>query len=701
MPKLCLKAQVNLVIEGRNHPMGAPHPRYGGGKRLADRLELGSAEEEPAGFYLTVWVGGNSRAYDIAKLDAQGGAQLSMEVSDGDPDTVKFAVSYACYGDKGGRSYNLASNFVPVEDLCQLVKGCKGCLSMSNNFQRNTAVLRISDAGTDFRGLGALALTRSCMRDSERLNSTLMQMGQGVRKMISKSSVLPFNAGTMFIDNLTYLPMENMPSSYCTLGYSFSQMRSGVTDSWLVYDAYKTLEVLPLRLAGLASLSDERLVDYFGVHMLTRHTSCELTAPYSSDVTLDAQGNSTSPTEDIGRSMCCTQLHVQGATQRYTPLDSSKLDIAACLTGLASALERQSEPAASRRMSASALHDDCENSSQEIQAKAKALTQLCDDWEDKGAAALAKHMESMSDASAPNRHLFAKLAAKDHALMAPVLLRLGALLRSGDWALGFAVVSAKGASYTPSSDGSELNGHGTIISRHKCSNGEFAHQPLEGTSYITCDRTRDPSLPLKLTVQLNDNTMHAFDLAELGTILSQNMYTVAGLSRFSRVLGHINNQYENPLADCPFYVAAFYSSLPMGKDTRTIGCVPFELSSRGQTGHIFGAPVIGLSSRTTVAAPIVSEQEDLIQFLREQANEAWPPEASPRQVENLMSFWQPCDTVDYSSQTLDMSRCIRGECNSSFDNPQHASMAAVLYKVIATRFNVLQASPPACLAALF
>ena len=722
MVQLRFKAQVSLVIEGRNHPIGAPHPRYAGGKKLAgklnnklglseknsltDNLDLSDADTsaEPVGFYLTAWVGGASKAYDIVKLDGRGEAELCLDVDEGSPDTVKLGVSYACSDEKGPRNYNLASNFSPVEDFVQLVKGTQGCMSMSSNFERNTAVVRLSDAGTDFKALGALRLRRSVLRDRDALNGDLIALGQKMKRMISQSSVMAFNAGTQFIDNLTYLPMENMASTYGTLGYSFTQMGTGVTDGWVVYDAYKTLECVPVRLAALASLSDEQLVDHFGVHMLMRHTSCELTAPYSSDVALDAEGYARSPTEDIGRSMCCTQVHVQGATQVYRPPGAAagrpdmaqsaagRPDFSACLKGLGAVVDAQQRAGASMRMSSAVLKDDCENLSSIGLAKAAALTRLCGDWREKGPDALARHMESMSGPTAPNRHLFARLTPSDHRLMAPVLLRLGALLDSGDWGVGFTVVSAKGPSYDVSdTNGTQLNGHGTLISRHRCANGQYAHQPLEGTSYITCDRTRSRDLPPKINVRLNDNTTHAFDLAELGTVLSQNMYTVAGISRFSRVLGHINDRYDDPLADCPFYVAAFYSSLPMGK--KTIGCVPFQASSQSQSGHIFGAPVIGLSSASTVAAPICSEElerSDTLRRLQEQANEAWPPEASARQVQNIMSFWQPCDTVDYSSQTLDAGRCLRGECNSAFDDPQHTAMAATVYKAVAARFNALQ-----------
>ena len=119
---------------------------------------------------------------------------------------------------------------------------------------------------------------------------------------------------------------------------------------------------------------------------------------------------------------------------------------------------------------------------------------------------------------------------------------------------------------------------------------------------------------------------------------------------------------------------------------------------------MFGAPVLGLSMSTSLSLPItsglVSDNVDAakrtIQLLKDQANEAWPPAASGREMQHMMSYYAPMDTVeDMKSLTgASASQCVSGQFTVAFDNPAHRKAVTQLYKHVAAACNKLQAADP-------
>jgi hypothetical protein len=201
-------------------------------------------------------------------------------------------------------------------------------------------------------------------------------------------------------------------------------------------------------------------------------------------------------------------------------------------------------------------------------------------------------------------------------------------------------------------------------------------------------------------VSLEDGTRRTFTLADILTALAQNFHQVAGSSPDCSILAHLESSYDS-LAATPFYVSAFYSGLAVGPGT--IGCIPLDsappASFTAGSKPLFGAPVMGLSHKTTTALSVTSamlgetpeQGEEILASLRAQMDEIYPPAMDNSAV--LSSFWQPC--APPSAVPVRDAPHRHAECNWAFDNPVATDHAVRVYSALAEVFNALQKADPA------
>jgi hypothetical protein len=323
--------------------------------------------------------------------------------------------------------------------------------------------------------------------------------------------------------------------------------------------------------------------------------------------------------------------------------------------------------------------------------------------------ALAMGASMARECARTNPHLFAKLDRSDFDKCGLIGTRLGLYKLDGTWSTDAGVVSAKGASYdrqNPAAAADGLCGHGTIISRAKdLGTGVCSHSPVELTTFFAQDSPPPKSggYAETFSVRLSDGRFEPFKPPDFATVLGQNIHSEVGASVDHCILAHMGTDYgDNPL-DCPFYVSMFYSGLSEGPKG-SIGCVPLDTAPPADFGAgsrpLFGAPVMGLSRKSTVALPVTVDMlgedgHEIVDLMRAQVSEAWSPAAGPDTVARIASFWQPCEPPDGSSAAFasadDFARHMRSEASWAFDDPAHTAMAVQMYKALADRFNAIQA----------
>ncbi len=658
---LRFKVTADLVVDKRQHPL----------KERSDDPTM------PTKFFLAAWVGGGSEALSLHEISSDGRSGVELQIKEGDVDTVKLGVSFNVRSVSGGRNCHLASSYVPIERMTRLLTGKEGGrIVMLDNFEQgNKALLTLENDGTDLSRLTGMRLRESALRRMDEISEGVHDIGNRLHDKLQRLRVTPQNAGTQYVDAFTFCHMEGMLSHYALLGHVFRSMPTPVGLEWVMYAAYQTVQSTALHPRALQKMPDHELVARFGTNLVSRPTACELTVPYTPDVTIGRGGRANKPTEDIQRSLCGIQLRAQGERAPYH--HGACCDAMGEQQELAEALHRQGDESMAERMSMSVCADDCENLAQVAMRFGDALREIHVRYSG-DPQALATAM----DAEARTNPLFAGMTPEHHAAMAPVLLRLGRMLHEGRWTLDLGVVSAKGPSCDLNAQAPELCGHGTVISRHEC-DGKMVHAPNEGTTYLTVDPPLEEGLADRLRVRLTNGQEQEFALSEFQTVLAQNMHEAVGLGVRPRILAHIADKYADPKKECPFYVAMFYSGLR--ENANSLGCVPVE-----NTGSAtFGAPVMGLSNPTTMAMPVQIDCE-LQRLITAQADEAWSPAADQKTMRTISSFWQPVRPPHKNHLREDPGRFIRAECTWSFDNPAHTAAAVRVYDALATRFNALQ-----------
>ena len=688
MPVLHFQIKSDLIVGGRTHTWKPS------GLQACAELDTYGGSTRASCFYLNSWIGDVNQETSIDKVNADGVAVVKINVNAGDVNTLKLEYNFVSETKNGDRLHHHCSSFIPMTDLIAHLDGTKreSCF-MKSNFDQNGALMQFTNISTDLVALKNLKLKPSSLLQQEAVNKAIFKMGTNIKSKLATCDISKTNAGAQFVDGFSFLPMQGVLTNYALMGFTFKNLSTPVNLGWTMYNAYKTAEATGIDMRTLHSMSDETLVNTFGTHLVTRPTSCAFTTPYGPDLTFDAVGRVTKDSESIDRSLSAMQLAAQGVTSMYTGAFDNKSSLADCISLLAHA-DIHNASIIRKGISPAALNDDCENQAMGIILQGQGLVDMVDD------IGTPENLARAMAQVAHNNRLFEGFTMEHHTPMAACLHRLGTLLKNDKWSLGFAVVSAKGAAYNSENmDQSQLSGHGTVISRLTDELGTNHFLPCEGTSYITTDTPRPPSLASQMKLGLADNTFKDFNLATVATLFAQNVHELAAISPNSRILGHVLSQYDDPIKDTPFYVSVFYSGLQQGN--KTFGCVPLDTSSGAVP--MFGAPVLGLSRETSVAIPLQpslmtesrEEAKTLMALVCAQANEVYPPQATPLQVKYLMSHWQPCVPPGSDAMFTDPEKHLRAECTSAFDDPVHTTAAVKVYKHLAAEFNKRQLADPA------
>ena len=344
MPVLHFEVQADLVIGGCTHKLTDTSMKA----QMPAQDSFGGMDT-PSEYYLHSWIGDKSYEHSIQQLKSDGTGVVKMKIEDGDVNTLKLEYNFVCPSSNGPRCHQLCSSFIPISDLMdklgeesslfmhdkvdigstgdKLGKLGTACsFFMKDNFNNNGAVLKFKNVTTDIGAVRKLNLQESALLKQDTVNQAVFSMGTNVKAKISTCNVSTKNAGPQFMDGFTFHPMQGVLTNYGLMGYTFQCLRSPVGLAWTMYNGYKTLEATGVDLNSLASLSDASLVANVGNHLVTRHTSCALSSPYSPDLTFNATGRVVKDTEEISMSLSAMQLHAQvlGIRRREREREASR-----------------------------------------------------------------------------------------------------------------------------------------------------------------------------------------------------------------------------------------------------------------------------------------------------------------------------------------------------------------------------------------
>lgn len=724
MSELRLRVKVDLILGGKIcNPSSVRTPRAFGSECLDEESKPGFVQ----GFYLASYMGAGSSAFSLSPIGPEGTATLNLSLAHGDVDTVKFTTAFLMKGHRRDRCCHLASGFVPLNDLLGMVGKQdlsaspagkheftleQPCFPMKDNFTNNKAILRFANAGSDLAELSRLKLRASSLHRLDESNAVVDKLGSALQACISKCAVSPLNAGVNFLESFTYGHMANHMTHYSLLGYLFDNLQTPVTLGMVMYAAYQTMHSTDLSFSALRAMPDQELALRFGVPLITRHTACALSNVYSTDYTVNGTGQACKlrETEDIARSFSALNMAVQGGpdVSAYpTPGHRcDKVPLGQAMQELDRAgVTRHRQGASSSSGAAwvgkSCVTDDCENLAQAILMNAKAVRKFT-----REGLTLASEMCRIARCNP----LFADCSERHHEAMAEVLCRLGDMLESGDWSNSFLVASAKSASYSVGGqpNPTQLSGHGAVISRVRDRDtGKYTHAVVEGTTYATVDRPVPLDYAQEVPIKIMKGSAVAgtqlIGVENLTTAIAQNVHEDLGLSPDRCILAHFKDNYDDNPDKCPFYVSAFFTGLSEGPHG-SVACVPIDTEppEHYNAGNLplFGAPVMGLSKKSTKAIPVshetlamagVRDAKQALKLMADQVEEAWGPGMTQRQAYTLMSYWQPVDSPDLPSLHRDnYATTVRSENSWAYDDPLHAALVVRVLTALADRFNAIQ-----------
>lgn len=683
------------------------------------------------GMYLAVFLGGDCQTFCLERIPDNGVTELAFDYPEGAPDTLKFAVCARSITDKTARCNHVASTFMHRDNLVQCLDdpgrlrlgftADQPALKGSDNFTRNTFLLRFLNVDTDLQALSRQRQAPSALLRMEEANEAVKRLGAAVEQRVSSCAISAMNAGCQFVQGFTYFHMGGFLTNYAILGEQLSDMDSPVSLCMLMYSFFQAVHSTGLKLSAMESVPDADLARRLGVPGISRFTSCALTNVYCPDMTLSLAGSvcKLKDTEDIGKTFSRLCFEVQNAGG---PLLARQPQGVCCavdasrpeewLAGaVGSVMESQKRIAENRdgfgggRSSPAALADDCENSALANMFYARGIRAACDRYPTGPELASAMRAEA---ARLP--HVFGALTEQDHGRMARLLHRLAGMLRRGDWALALGVASAKGPSYTEDNpqEGAGLCGHGVCISRvFRAETGMYEHCPVEGTTYLKVDTKVPEGHAEALPLRLADGSVQTFPVETAMTLLAQNLHEMVGLSAHANMLAHIRQDYGDKPLSCPFYVSIFYANLPQGEQ-ECLGCIPLDTqppkSFRAGAKPVFGAPVMGLSSPGTMSFPITADLlaegkpgqgQKLRALLRDVMREAYGPGITEEQSRAYVSHLQPVQpTSGAPLGAEDLDRHMTSENTWAFDDPGVARDAVRIYSALADKYNEIQARDP-------
>lgn len=644
---------------------------------------------------LAAWIGGPNNqnlAYNV--FDPKTATtEIKLEIQNNDVDTIKFQQSIERTSPVGTRAYCLASSFMPVTALLDLLSNQteQKCFCMASNFDANASILYLTNLTTDIPKVRTLALQPSILHETQALNSVMTNLCTQLQSRVASMGIPPEIGAPQFIpiNTNTFLPMHQVQTAYPVVPELFNNIQKNIPIplAWHMYDLYKTITSTNLHPDLLKAMPDKELVMLLGCPMLQNRCNCALTSPYDSDETLDGLGLMDKDTEEISR----TFSQLSFASQLRTQVKTDTTPTPKTLPEMVQALVqwKESDLTKQPRTSMAALIDDCENTAQGLKIQHTSLKQL---YLDKCKKSEARLLALMLDEAKEYPNLFSQLTQIDHKQACPVLFRLAKLAGEGQWNTAMTVVTARNRAMDANGTiASSLAGHGVCISQLIDDKGDFHYTPMEGTTSMKVHPSK-AMLNRKddLQVLLPDGQVKPMSISDYATIFAQNVHAIAAFSPQNMVQASLaeNEDYVNDWSKSPFYMGAFYTGFAMEKTS--LGCMPCLKQN-------FGAPVVWFSKHDTVAEPITPDTAGMSKQvfttkLQQQIDEAWPPFATESQIKALMQHWSPVQPLPYKRlRTQDnYKNYITTMVSCAFDRPEHRAMALKVYQSVADTFNQKQ-----------
>lgn len=670
-----------------------------GGNLMNIAQTIGSEINQPTSFSLCCWVGGENQDMTMDTIHPETNeVETKIQIHEKDTDTLKFAATIHMANPYGNRPYILASSFIPIEQLCDLLEEKqKAYFTMTSNFDRNAVIIQFKNQTTKVNHVRALALQPSVLRKAPLLGSIIDKISSNLQETVSKLQITPDMGAPQFIpmNTRTFLPMQNISACYALIPTLFDNIiHNPVSLSWLMYDMYQTIHHTRLHPETLQKMTDKELIVHFGCPMIQNRCNCALTSPYSEDLTSDKAGRVTQGTEEINLTFSQMALRAQiSGPYQVSKKPSANKSIDEIIDSLVEARNTISQaltqPGASLppRITAAVILDDCENGAQGFIMQHKALKSI---YEQAGGN-LANLANMMKNTAKKYPNLFDNISDKLHTIMAPVLFRLGKLAFDKKWNTSMTVVTARNRAMdianTPAGMG--LAGHGVCLSQIIQPDGNICYEPMEAT----CSMKVQPSKKTlgrkhDIEVRMADGSYKSMPLADVMNIYNQNIHMALSISPFHVIQANIaeSDEYEADWKRGAFYVGAFYTGFAF--QPNALGCMPC-------TNQEFGAPVHSLGANHTTALPIESITPLLPSLFKQLTTEAWPPPATEADMNNVMSAWPKIQRISSSSGLLTYDN-YKKYCTSliscAFDCPEKKQDAFQLYQLIASTFNQFQES---------
>jgi hypothetical protein len=697
--------KVDIVLAGSFVPM---QQVFSTTAPASDQQTLYDAHK-PRSTSLCAWMGGDNSNMFMREIDSTTGTtRLQIDVNENDLDTVKFTQTLDLVTACGNRPYVLASSWIPVEQLCNLLDGKEKCFCMSSNFDKNAVVMTFTNVGTDTKRLRALKLNASALRNMDKMNHFVQNLSQHLQNTVSSLEISPSIGATQFIpiNTITYLPMQNVCSCYAVIPRLFSKIKNTpVTLPWLMYDMYQALHLTQFHPTLLQALPDADLITRFGCPMIQNRCNCALTSPYSEDLTSDQFGRATKGTEEISLTFSQMAFRAQQTQSDYSPPQFNKLHSAYLDQYISTLKEVQQEnnqhlataaiqgPVKMRKTIAACI-DDCENGAQGFILQHKALKNLYEQINQDPRRLLSLIKETARQYP----HLFANITPSVHESMAPVLFRLAKAAHEKTWETSMTVVTARNRAMEAVASATgvqQLAGHGVCMGRVTTASNEYVYPPMEATTSMKVQPAKQHlQRKADIVCKMLDGSLKTFSLSEYATILAQNVHHMLSISPFSLIQANISDsvEYKNDWTKSPFYVGAFYTGFVM--HSNSLGCIP--CTNTKQTAS-FGAPVPHLNCEQTCALPIPMLDTDMDkyefdQFLTSLSTEVWPPAASKDDIDKMLAMLAPVDPLPLSSMLTEKNykQHLTTLISCAYDDPAHRHIARFVLSKLAERFNQLQ-----------
>lgn len=664
---------------------------------------------KPRSTSLCAWMGGENPNMFMREVDpTTSTVRLQLHVNENDVDTIKFLQTLDVVTACGNRPYVLASSFLPVAQLCDLLETKEKCFCMTSNFDRNAVVMTFTNNNTNISQLRTLQMKASALHNIDKLNTFVQNLSQHLQGAVSSLEISPSIGATQFIpmNTVTFLPMQNVSSCYALVPRLFQMIKNTpVSLPWLMYDMYQAIHLTQLHPMLLQALPDSDLITRFGCPMIQNRCNCALTSPYSEDLTSDQFGRATKGTEEISLTFSQMAFRAQQTQPDYSPPQFNKLK-SAFLDQYISTLKKAQEdnnrhlataaiqgPVKMRKTIAACI-DDCENGAQGFILQHKALKNLYEQIDQDPKRLLSL----MKETARQYPHLFLNITPSVHESMAPVLFRLAKAAHEKTWETSMTVVTARNRAMeavAQTTGVQQLAGHGVCMGRVTTANNEYIYPPMEATTSMKVQPAKQ-QLQRKsdIACKMRDGSLKKFSLSEYATVLAQNIHHMLSISPFSMIQANISDsaEYKHDWTKSPFYVGAFYTGFVM--HSNSLGCIPCTNTNQSSS---FGAPVPHLNCEQTCALPIPMldsnmDKREFDNLLTEMSTEIWPPAASKDDIDKMLAFVAPVDPIPLSSLLTEKNykKHLTTLISCAYDEPQHRHMAQFVLSKLAERFNQLQ-----------